>query len=276
MYDGGSFRGAAFVDVGSVELATGVKDSLIAGDHPFGRIGVGYSAGLEKPYIKNEPTSSVYLALSGVVGRSEFEEYMSRFDGIIEIRFGASYRSGHTVHSRLIPPTDEVVQVSDTQRSRAFIDFTTVEQAKAAVDAVEGKLINFGGIAAHVERANFANPRKVGVIAPTDKLHIPDIPYAHAADELEPLLGEHEGFQRLLYGASLEVLPIPMLKLFTSRLAPAGNWAIAIFDSVDHATAALKAVRGYTWKHADRPIKIKYSTRRSAPKPWSKTTSLTA
>lgn len=78
------------MDVGSVELAAAIKDSLTAGDHTLGKIWVNYSAGLQKPYVKEKPTSSIYFTLSGAVDRPALEQYMSRFGGIMEIRLGAS------------------------------------------------------------------------------------------------------------------------------------------------------------------------------------------
>lgn len=103
------------------------------------------------------------------------------------------------------------MHVFGTLSSRAFIDFATVEQAKAAVEALEGKLIDFGEVIAQVDRANFTRPRKNGArvfTTPSSILYIADIPNAHALDELEPLFSEREGFQKLFTRASLEVFSL--------------------------------------------------------------------
>lgn len=151
-------------------------------------------------------------------------------------------------------------------KSRAFIDFATIEQATAAVNALEGQKISLGEATTQIQRCNYARPRKDFLktpVEPTPNLYIADIPSQHNVEELEPLFSGRAGFQNVFSGTLFEVLLRPPADECASSVAPARKWAIAYFDSIDNATSALDSVKEYKWKDSDRSIKIKYSTSRT-------------
>lgn len=89
----------------------------------------------------------------------------------------------------------------ETSKAVFFVDLVSVEQATAIIEALDGRLLQIGEDLVHVERAVYATPSSLENASATSQLYIPYIPEARNLDELEPLFGNLQGFQKIVVGA---------------------------------------------------------------------------